>query len=103
MATKTLSLKAENKQVLSTKKEFLSDGFTDLRCAREYIRECDQAGIDLDERILYLLIDISLKKIEYYEKKCGFEIDDDDIFFVEDTLDFFRKAEEDRISREKQY
>ena len=53
-------------------------------------------------QLLHLLIDISLKKIDYYEHKYGLEIDTDDIFFVEDTLEFFRNVEKLRVSSEKQ-
>lgn len=102
MGKESLASKAEDRQEIGKKKEWLSDGFTDLRRAKEYLKECDHKEADLDGQILYLLIDISLKKIDYFERKYGFKIDADDIFYIEDVFDFFRKAEELRVSREKQ-
>ena len=101
MAKESLTSKHDERQETDTKKEVLSNCFFELSCAKEYLKECDRNSAEIDGQILYLLIDISVRKISFYQDKYGFKVDEGDFFYVEDAADFFRKAEEFRLSRQQ--
>jgi hypothetical protein len=75
-------------------KEYLSNILFELHQIEKDIDECDMKEVDPDYPVLRLLISTTIKKIEYYEEKYGFKIDADDVFYIQDAFEFFRKAEE---------
>lgn len=102
MAKETVTSKPGQKQAGSKGKVLLSNHLFELQHAKKYLKECAVKDVDPDKGILLLLINVTIEKIQYYENKYGFEADSDDSFNIGDVVNFFRKAEELRISRKKQ-
>ncbi len=80
----------------------LSECLTELHKALEYSRACDEHGMEPDPGLLQFLIGATFKKLHFFENKYGFNVSNNDLYYVEDFMDFFRKAEEFRQSNEKQ-
>ncbi len=51
----------------------------------------DEEG-EPDIHILILLIRVTMEKLNYFQKKYDFKVEDSDHFFVEDLLKFAKKA-----------
>ena len=101
MGKESLTSKHDEKQEGGKGKELLLDHLSELQHVKKYLKECIFKDVDPDKGILLLLINITIEKIHYYQIKYGFKIDSNDCFYIGDVVDFFRKAEELRISKKK--
>ncbi len=73
----------------------LSNLLFELHDAEWLLKECCKADMKIDclQSILQLLIRVSVKKIEYWEKKYNLKVPETEIFYVEEIMDFVRAKE----------
>lgn len=79
----------------------LSTAMTEFNALCWHIKQSEKLDYPLDREILHLLSNLAHEKLSYFKDKYGFKVDSDDLFFVEDAIDFVRAAEQFRQSVKK--
>ncbi len=94
--TKGVSKEEESKEQLVNVFFELSNLSSLLRKA---IDEGERGMANLAETC-YLLVQITIRKLEYYQRKYDFEIDSSDLFYVEDIPKFISFQQEKEATKE---
>ena len=69
----------------------LNNAIFELHSAENLLRVYERNNEKADAEVLLSLIKTALAKLDYFQRKYDFEIDDDDQFYVEDMLKFAEK------------
>jgi hypothetical protein len=79
------------KKKINERTQFLSDSLLELCKAKQLLISWIREG-EADAEVLLLLVRATEAKIKYFEDKYHFRVGEEDQFYVEELLDFAKKA-----------
>ena len=71
----------------------LCDTILELDSLKRYVQKSMEADTSLDHAILLLLIRSAEEKLLYYQDEYDFQVSQDDVYYVEELIDFIKKKE----------
>lgn len=74
-------------------KEFLEDAFPELNTLEGLLKDWEANENEIDPGLVLLLVRAMREKLDYFGKKYRFEIEAEDLMFIEDYADLIRKKE----------
>ena len=68
-------------------KNFLTDTLYELHAVTRMLRESIEDDVDLSmptAEVMVMLLDVTSKKLDYYQRKYGFDVPRSDTFYIQD-------------------
>ncbi len=88
MAKNKIASETETKQGETTE---LSDCFSELFSIEKILKTWVTQEAEPDSYVLLLLTRAAIKKLDYFQKKYGFQVEHNDHFYVENLFEFAQK------------